>query len=281
MDTQPGGRFVSALACEGRVRVMAVVAVGPAEELRQRHGLKSMAAILGAEGLIASLLLSAHVKGEERLTINVRCERPPFAFLADVNGDGTLRARFTPELLHSNRAFSGMMSVLKSLGPKELYKGVAEVKSEKFEGALQRYLTTSQQVDGRVRIHAELDADGAVAFAAGLLVERLPDMPREEFEALFDSSLQGDFKELMTQFAFGQLVGAPIEVLGAIDVRYQCTCSQDRVVGVLRALGQGEIASMLAEQGQAEVICHYCNERYEVDAEGLSALLLEMGGPPV
>ena len=281
MESQPGGRFVAALACEGRVRVMAVVAVGSAEELRQRHELKSMAAILGAEGLIASLLLSAHVKGEERLTVNVRCERPPFAFLADVNGDGTLRARFTPEVLHSNRAFSGMMSVLKSLGPKELYKGVAEVQNERFDGALQRYLTTSQQVDGRVRILAELDAEGRVSFAAGLLVERLPDMPREEFEALFDGSLQGDFKELMTHFAFGQLAGGPIEVLGATDVRYQCNCTRDRVVDVLRAIGQEEVASLLAEQGQAEVICHYCNTKYVIDAEGLGELLLEMGGPPV
>jgi molecular chaperone Hsp33 len=280
MESQPAGRFVAALACEGRVRVMAVVAVGPAEELRQRHGLTGQAAIVAAEGLVASLLMSAHVKGEERLTINVRAEHPPFSFLADVNGDGTLRARFTPEFLGTNGAFSGMMSVLKSLGPKELYKGVAEVKNERFEGALQRYLTTSQQVDGRVRIQADLDADGEVTFAAGLLVERLPDFPPEEFAALFAGDVLSDFKELMTQFAFGQLAGGNVEVLGATDVRYQCTCTQERVVDVLRALGQTEVASLLEEQGQAEVTCHYCNTRYEIDAEGLAALLLELGGPP-
>ncbi len=285
MDGQPDGRFVAALACEGRVRVMAVVAVGPAEELRLRHGLSGHAAAVAAEGLVASLLLSAHVKGEERLTINVRAERPDFAFLADVNGDGTLRARFTPErfgpLVGAHTpTFSGVMSVLKSLGPRELYKGMAEVKRERFEGALQRYLTSSQQVDGRVRIQAALDEEGKVAFAAGLLVERLPDLPAEEFAAIFGGALEGDFRELMTQFAFGQLAGAPIEVLGARDVRYQCTCSQERVVGMLKALGHEEVASLLAEQGQAEVTCHYCNSRYVVDAEGLGELLLELGGEP-
>ncbi|MFN7144505.1 MAG: Hsp33 family molecular chaperone HslO [Myxococcota bacterium] len=285
MERQPDGRFVAALACEGRVRVMAVVAVGPAEELRLRHGLSGHAATVAAEGLIASLLLSAHVKGEERLTINVRAERPDFSFLADVNGDGTLRARFTPDRLGPlvgahTPTFSGILSVLKSLGPRELYKGVAEVKRERFEGALQRYLTSSQQVDGRVRIQAALDADGKIAFAAGLLVERLPDFPAEEFAAVFDAPLKGDFKALMTQFAFGQLAGGAIEVLGARDVRYQCTCSRDRVVGMLKALGHEEIASLLAEQGQAEVSCHYCNTRYVIDAEGLGDLLLELNGPP-
>jgi molecular chaperone Hsp33 len=279
MEHRPAGRFVAALACESRVRVMVVVANGPADELRERHRLQGQAAIIAAEGLVASLLLSAHVKGEERLTVDVRTSQ--FAFLADVNGDGTLRARFTPDRFAGATSFTGMLSVLKSLGPKELYRGVAEVRDERFDRALQRYLTTSQQVDGRVRILAELDAEGKVAFAAGLLVERLPDLPADEFSALFDTSLGGDFKELMTNIAFGQLAGGPIEVLGARDVEYRCTCSQERVVNVLRSLGHAEVASLLAEQGRAEVTCHYCNERYEVDADGLAALLVELSGPPV
>lgn len=284
METQPDGRFVVALACDAQVRVMVVVAHGPAEELRQRHQLSGHAALVAAEGLVASLLLSAHVKGEERITINLRAERPDFAFLCDVNGDGTLRARFSPERfppLVGDRSptFSGVMSVLKSLGPKELYRGVAEVKRERFEGALQRYLVTSQQTDGRVRILAALDESGAVEFAAGLLVERLPGFDEAEFAQRFDGALSGDFRELMTAFAFGSLAGGPVEVLGTRDLRYQCNCSQARVVGMLKALGQAEVASLLAEQGQAEIHCHYCNTRYVVDAAGLGDILLELGGP--
>lgn len=285
METQPDGRFVVAMACDAQVRVMVVAAAGPAEELRQRHNLTGHAALVAAEGLVASLLLSAHVKGEERLTINVRAERPDFAFLADINGDGTLRARLSPEQfppMVGDRAptFSGVLSVLKALGPKELYRGVAEVKRERFEGALQRYLVTSQQTDGRVRILAALDDEGKVEFAGGLLVERLPGLDPAEFAARFDAALSGDFRDLMTAFAFGQLAGGPVEVLGTRDLRYRCTCSQERVVGMLKALGQAEVSSLLTEQGQAEVHCHYCNARYVVDAAGLGEILLELGGPP-
>jgi molecular chaperone Hsp33 len=284
MDARSEGRFVVALACGGRVRVMAVVAPGPADELRERHGLKGAAAVVAAEGLMSAVLLSAHVKGEERLTVNLRAEQPPFAFVADVNGDGTVRARFSPErlpagLIEGGR-FTGMFSVLKSVGPRELYRGVAGVHGERFDGALQRYLSASQQVDGRVRILAKLDDAGRVEFASGLLVERLPDMDSEEFAALFDDALGGDFEALMTAFAFGQLAGGSLEVLGSREIRYQCTCSQQRVLGMLRALGQEEIGSLLAEQGKAEVNCHYCNAQYVVDADALSALLLELGGPP-
>jgi molecular chaperone Hsp33 len=293
--TSRQGAFVVGLAFEGQARIMAVVADGPAEEVRTRHALAPAAALVAAEGLVASLLLSAHVKGEERLTVHAESAAPRFSFVADVNGNGTVRARFRPEELLADtrarrmrgtddpvvlpgqrdmeaRTFTGMLSVLKSLGPKELYRGVAEVQAERFEGALERYLTASQQVDGRVRIEAALSDDGRVVFAAGLLVERLPHMPREAFDDLVGAALADDFRELMTAFAFGQLAGSPVEVLGSQSIVFQCTCSRERVLGMLRSLGSEELRSMLAEQGRADVTCHFCNTAYAVDRPELEAL---------
>lgn len=256
------GRFLVALACDGRVRVMSAVLFGPADELRERHQLDRDGARLAAEGLVASVLLASHIKGEERLTVDVRS--PDFTFVADVDAVGTLRGRLQPVSVQPGGSFTGVISVLKSLGRKELYRGHADVVSERFEGALQRYLTASQQVDARVRIEADVGPDGTVDFAAGLVVERLPDMPADEFAALFDAPLRADFKALMTGFAFGQLAGGQLEVLGSQDFRFQCSCSRERVVGMLRALGRDEVLDIHREQGRAEVTCQYCNERYVI-----------------
>lgn len=267
------GRFLVALACEGKVRVMAAVVDGPADEVRERHALEATSAVLAAEGLVASLLLSAHIKGEERISVEIRGVKPALVFQADIDATGFLRARFTPTRTHPMRRIEGVLSVMKSLGSETLYRGVAEVKNERFEAALHRYLTESQQVDARVRIHAEVDAAGAVRFASGLLVERMPGMSAETFAALFDTALSGNFTELMTGFAFGQLVGFPLEILGSQDFVYRCSCSHERVLEMLAALGAPEIESLRAEQGRAEVTCHYCNTRYEVDDAGLASLL--------
>ncbi len=271
MSTRLPGRYLVGLTAEGRVRVMAAVVDGPADEIRERHGLTRNAAILAAEGLVASLLLSAHIKGEERLTVEVRTERPPLVFNADIDATGVLRARFTPTRLPPDRRMNGILSVMKSLGPTPLYRGFAEIKNERFEGALQRYLTESQQTDSRVRVQAEVDKRGKVRFAAGLLLERLPDMPADEFAATYDTVLRGDFPALMTAFAFGQLAGSRIEVLGAQDFVYRCSCSRDRVLATLKALGPDEIESLIREQGGAEVSCHYCNEIYRVGPDELRA----------
>ena len=271
------GRLVRSLACDRAVRVLVVVADGPARELCLRHSLTGSAAIAASEGLVAAVLLSSQVKGEERIAIEVHAEQPRFALTVDVWGDGPLRARFTPPQLPAFSRFSGFLSAIRTLDGRELYRGVAEVQDETFEGALTRFLTNSEQVDGRVRIQAELDEQGRVIFAAGMLVERFPDTDPESFAVLFDAPLAGDFKSLMTAFAFGQLAGQPVEVLDARDLEFRCTCSIHRVESMLRALGAPELRDMLDKDGGAEITCHFCNERYVLKAQDLQRLLAEVG----
>ncbi len=247
-----------------------------ADEIRERHDLDRAATVLAAEGLVASVLLSAHIKGEERMTVQVASEAPPFQFTADIDAIGVLRARFTPaKNLMPVKKFTGMLSAMKSLGQRELYRGVSAVEGETFEQALHRFLTKSQQTDARVRILARLDKHAKVRFAAGMLVERLPGITPEAFAAWIDEPMHGkEFEQLMTEFAMGQLGGSPVELLGGQDFVFQCSCSRDRVAGVLRGLGLEELQALYAEQGEAEVNCHYCNERYTFDKPALEALMV-------
>lgn len=267
------GRLVAALALDGGARVLAVVADGPADELAARHGLDGNTARLAAEGVVSACLLAAHIKGDERLELNVQGSSPPLALAVEVNGDGTIRGRWRPASMPPFSFFTGLLRVAKSLGPRQLYQGVAEVRGERFERALHRYMAESQQVDARVRVAADVGDDGRVAFAAGLLVERMPHLDPGEFAAVVDRALAVDFKELMAGFAFGQLAGGPVEVLGSQVLRFACTCSEERVHAMLRSLGPAEVASMLEEQGQAEVTCHFCNTRYRVPGERLREML--------
>jgi molecular chaperone Hsp33 len=49
-------------------------------------------------------------------------------------------------------------------------------------------------------------------------------------------------------------------------VFFRCRCSRDRVIGMLRSLGADEIKSLLAERGNVEVRCDFCNRAYRFDA---------------
>jgi molecular chaperone Hsp33 len=63
-------------------------------------------------------------------------------------------------------------------------------------------------------------------------------------------------------------------------VRFHCRCSRERSVGALKLLGRDELSAMLAEDGQAELICHFCSGAYIVEAAELTKLIAELTPVP-
>jgi molecular chaperone Hsp33 len=49
-------------------------------------------------------------------------------------------------------------------------------------------------------------------------------------------------------------------------VRFECRCSEQRVAGLLRALGAEEVRDVLREQGEVTVTCDFCSRPYRFDA---------------
>jgi molecular chaperone Hsp33 len=61
-----------------------------------------------------------------------------------------------------------------------------------------------------------------------------------------------------------------------LEPRFACTCSRERVRGMLRGLGREESDSLIHERGQVEVGCDFCGEQYRFDAVDVG----EMFTPP-
>ena len=257
-----------------KVRVLAAVADGPAETLRINHQLNGSAAQLAAEGLIANVLLSAYTKGPERILLEIAGSDPAFTFSGEARSDGMVRGRFSPSDVGSFSRIEGRLIAIKWGLRKELYRGLAEINHEGLEQALQAYLVQSQQSPGLVRLAATTRQDGSVDFAAGLLIELIPEtMEPEEFEDLVQELSAANLREVMTQFAFGELLNQELEILEVRDLVFKCRCSRERVEATLRALGDEEIRGLMDDPGYAEVTCHFCNASYRLDGDELEALL--------
>ncbi len=272
MSDHPG--FIRGIGNEAGVRVLAVDATAAAEELRRRHGLFTRAGALAADGLVAAQLMSAYIKGEERVTLQIQGERPRFAMLADVAADGSVRGRFTPTEVPEFSTVDGIVLVIKHDAQRELYRGLAPIKDSDLQGALQAYLEHSQQTVGVVRLLSRTDpVTGVVELACGLLVEKLPDQDEWLFRELFDDLAQADPQLLLPEVAAGSLRGFPLELLETREVVFRCSCSRERTLDILRCTGPEELRALLEEQGGAEVTCNFCRERYEFSEPELRQLL--------
>jgi len=261
------------LAFGGQARFLLVRADAPAQETARRHGLAGTAALIAAEGLVSTALLGAHVKGEERITVQVQTHADRLSYMGELREGGLIRARFRPTRLGPPSTLRGQMLTMRSLGARELYRGISAIEDESFGTALQRHVHESTQVDVRVAVEARLGADGTPTRAWGLLLERLPQTEVEAFATWASAVVQQPVDALDTELAGGQLGGTPVEVLETGPLTFSCTCSRQRVLGTLQALGADDLSTLLAEQGRAEASCHFCTEVYVVDGPELAELI--------
>lgn len=275
-----GGSLVRALAAGGAVRVVAVDCLGAALHTAEIHGLGRDAARLAAESLAAAALASAHVKGDERITLQIQGEEPRVSVYAEVRGDGTLRERLSPGTLYlpAGKGLDGVLLAVRSDGTREIYRGMTEIGGKTLERAFGQHLLQSVQVDAVLRIGVVSDADGNLTAAGGVLVERLPEDPGrpsievESFAALFGPVAELELQALFDELARDELLGEDLDVLERRELAWQCTCSRERVELMLAALGREELDTLIREDHGAEVTCHFCNTVYRLDEGELIAL---------
>ncbi|HET6787148.1 MAG TPA: Hsp33 family molecular chaperone HslO, partial [Aquabacterium sp.] len=148
---------------------------------------------------------------------------------------------------------------------------------------LEHYMLQSEQLDTRLI----LAADDRVA--AGLLIQRLPvagegNLERaqredeiglnEAFNRIAhlaatlkrDELLTLDANTILRRLFWEEDVRRFEPLEGLNGPHFECSCSRERVAGMLRGLGREEVDSIVAEQGQIDVGCEFCGLHYQFDA---------------
>ncbi|MBD2848406.1 Hsp33 family molecular chaperone HslO [Paenibacillus sp. IB182496] len=290
MDTAKD-HLVRGTAWGGKLRVFAARTTALAGELQRRHGtLPTATAALGRTAA-AGAMMGAMLKGKEKLTIQVKGDGPIGQIVVDANAAGEVRGYVDhPEVhLPSNAqgkldvagavGRSGFIHIIKDLGMKEPYSGSIPIVSGELGEDFTYYFATSEQTPSAVGLGVLVDTDGSVMQAGGFIVQLLPGLDDDEIAdlerrlaqmppltALLD---QGETPEEVLRF----VVGDDVEIMETLAIAYACPCSRERVEQTLISMGEAELVQLIEEDGQAEVLCHFCNEAYTFDRPALEALL--------
>ena len=268
------------------VRVIGVDVTESASRVRRLHQLQPAAARFAAEGCAATALLSAHIKGDEQLSLQVQSERPRFAFTGDTDAEGAMRARLSPAGAPDSQRgrLFGMMLAMKSDRTREVYRGVTELRRQTLEQGLAEHLLRSSQVDCMLRLHVEQGSEGAILWAGGFYVERLPPhevhghVSPEQFQARFGPLLQRDPAEVVIELRAGLLGEGRFAILDERDIFWRCRCGREKVEGMLYGLDLKMLRAMLVEDRGASIQCHFCNEEYVVPEQRLAEIVADIEG---
>ncbi|KEQ22712.1 Hsp33 family molecular chaperone HslO [Paenibacillus tyrfis] len=283
--------LIRATAYEGKVRAFAVRTTGIVEELRRRHQTTPTATAALGRTATAALMMGIMLKGEEKLTVQVKGGGPIGQIVADSNAHGEVRGYVdNPAVdLPLNQigkldvagavGTDGFLYVIKDLGLKEPYRGSIPIVSGELGEDFTYYFAKSEQTPSAVALGVLVDVDYTVKTAGGFIIQLLPGLTDDEISqiekelaALPSITSLLDRGDRLEDILATLLPGA--EVLERRDdIRFQCKCSRERVEQTLISLGRDELQQIVEEDGKAEIVCHFCNEAYRFSGEDLEAIL--------
>ena len=240
------------------------------------------------EAVAASVLLAATLKFDGTLSLQMQGQGPMHLMLAQCSSELGVRAVARYREAPDGRdlaALSGEGNLTVTLENEDLsqrYQGVVPLSGERLAECLRGYFETSEQLPTRLWLHATDKG------ASGLLLQRLSDdsvhtrtgikrpfeLPeRDEIDdawrrvQLLGDTLRGEELQTLSDRDILRRLFAEddVRLFQSSPVYFRCRCSRDRVVGMLRSLGADEIRSVLAERGEVEVRCDFCNRAYRFD----------------
>ena len=149
-------------------------------------------------------------------------------------------------------------------GAGTIYQGIVALESGSVAGLIEHYLATSEQLASRLLLAAYDDG------VAGMLVQRLPggtendDATWARVEAALGAAPSAGLlaRAPATEVIASTFPQEDVRVFRERAVSFACSCSRERVEKALRIAGAAEVESILAERGNVEVTCEFCNRRY-------------------
>jgi molecular chaperone Hsp33 len=249
------------------------------------------------EAVAATVLLGATLKFDGLLTLQMQGPGPMHLLVVQATHRMAVRgvARWRGELpaaRPSLEALSGggrLTVTVENADRSSRYQGIVPLAGSRLADCFEAYFARSEQLPTRLWLAATPER------AAGLLLQRLPSGASASAEELEHSAAAGDedwnrVLHLAATLTADELAGLPGgELLRRLfheeDVRlyepgpvfFQCTCSRERVNGILRSLGEAEVGEILAERGSVEVRCEFCNRAWQYDAVDVAGLFADSG----
>ncbi|MBU5674196.1 Hsp33 family molecular chaperone HslO [Paenibacillus brevis] len=291
METQNGkDRLVRGTALDGKVRAFAVRTTQLVEELRRRHDTYPTTTAALGRTVTAAAMMGAMLKGEERLSVQVKGGGPVGQIVADANAKGEVRGYVSNPHVHlpANSqgkldvagavGTDGFINVTKDLGLKEPYHGNVPIISGELGEDFTYYFAASEQTPSAVGLGVLVDTDNSVIVAGGFIIQLLPGLSDADIDmieravgqmppvtVLLDQGLE---PEEMLKWLLPD-----VRVLDELDIVFSCHCSRDRVERTLISLGRDELIQLRDEDEQTEVICDFCNEAYTFNRADLDVLI--------
>lgn len=288
--------LIRAIDKSGSVRFIAATTTELVEEAHRIHGTSPTVTAALGRTLTISAMMGIMMKNEQDiLTLKVNGNGPIGNILTVANNKGEVKGVVSnPEADLPARAdgkldvggivgTDGTLTVIMDLGLKEPYVGQTSLVSGEIAEDIANYYLSSEQKPSVVSLGVLVDKDISCKASGGFMIQLLPGT-EEEVIVKIEKALKNIQpvstminKGMKPEDIMNELLGDfQMEILERSELKYYCNCSKEKIESIIISLGREEIESIIEEDEQAEVVCHFCNTKYQFDKNDLTKLLVDI-----
>jgi molecular chaperone Hsp33 len=287
-------QLVRGNSMDGAIRVFSIVSTDLVNEAQKIHHtypvataalgrLLTGAAMMGAAGLKnADDSITLQVKGDGEIGCIVAvtdCNAHVRGYVANPFVDRPLNSKGKLDV--GGAVGQGYLSVVRDLGLKEPYVGQIPLVSGEIAEDLTYYYAKSEQIPTCVALGVLVDTDNSAIAAGGFMIQMMPgatDEMAEKLEKIIDAlpPVTNMVHDGMTAEDIFFRVTEGFDMLmdnNIVEPKYECKCSKERMEKALISIGKDELQSLIDEQGEAELTCNFCDNKYLFSKQELEDLL--------
>ena len=281
------------IAANGGIRVIAADTTQLVEEARRRHDTSPTAAAALGRSLTSALLLS-HVllkNSQDRLTMRFRGDGPLGGIITDAGLDGAVRGYVSNPQVYLPPREDGKLNVGAAVGAGDLevirshapygdpYSSSVKLATGEIAEDVAVFLAMSEQIGSAVLLGVYVE-NGTVTRSGGVILQALPDA-EDAALTLLEANVKalGQLTDALGRMSLLEIIheltwGMEFELLtdDALPLRFECRCSDEKALDAIAYFSHAERENMIAEDGGAEAVCHWCNEKRWLTPEQIRAL---------
>ena len=282
------------LAYNDKIDITCVETTNLVDDAKKVHDLSPLAtATLGRVLTMATLMASEFKSNEESLTLQIKGNGPIGQITVTADSKERVRgyvgnSQIDMPLKKNGKldvggavGNNGLIYVIKDIGLKEPYIGMSKLVTGEIAEDFANYFYTSEQKSTAVALGVLVNKDG-VKRAGGFIVTAMPDATDDELFIL-ENRLQ-EAKPISQMLDENMsLLEIAKDITGDVNIKvleqeekmpkYECTCSKEKMGNALKSIGKEELQKIIEEDKKAEVVCHFCNQKYEFLEEELKSML--------
>lgn len=278
---------------DGAIRIFVAITTDLVNDAQKIHKTYPTATAALGRTLTISAIMGAGMKNDtDSTTIQFKGDGPLGSIVAVCDNKSRVRGYVVnpyadPERKENGKldvgaaVGKGYLNVIRDLGMKEPYAGQVPIVSGEIAEDMTYYFAASEQIPTAIALGVLVNPDMSVKCSGGFMIQLMPEATEDMAEKLeeimkhippitkmIEDGMSAEDILFAVTDGFDMLVENK-----TIVPKYECKCSKERMEKALISIGREELESIIEENGEAELTCQFCDNKYKFNKQELEALL--------